>query len=888
MIRWIRRLLPLHATYKNEIDEEISYHLEERTRALVAGGMTPEAARAQAEAEFGSVPQARNELGSIDRRRARALQARAWRTDVAGDLRQGFRIFRRSPGFSLLLLLIIALAIGANSASFTVLRATLVKGLPYAEPDRIVHLWETGAGTENGTGLERSEASYPDFLDWRTQASAFAALEGYDETNVTIATPEGAMRSRGAYITPGFFDLLGVQPVLGRDFRPDENDPGGLPLAILSYATWQNRFGGSASVLDSSLTVDGNRLSIIGVLPAGFHFGPIGEADLWMPIVPGGRVTLRFNHWIRVIGRLEEGTSLARAQAELSQVMTRLAEQYPETNRGRDAVVVPLRDELLGGVQPVLVALFVAMGLVLLIACANIAGLLLARALGREQEIQVRTALGATRWRLARQLMIESLIFTALGAGVGLVLGQAGLRGVVNALPEGILDHLPALRSSRLDWSVIGYTALIAAFTALAFGLGPILHAIASDRAVISTSHRTTGRRGLHRLRDALVVGEIALTLVLLAGTALVGRSLASLLRVELGFQTDQVVTARIALAGPEYTTNSSNQRFFERLVAETRSLPRVSSVGAVSQLPLNGGGTNSLLLEGGPDLALPDRPVAVTRGVAGDYFETVGIPLVAGRVFTDRDDSLSTPSMVVSRALAQDLVPGGEVLGRKVSFFFNPDLTWEIIGVVEDVRTGSLEAAPPPTAYLSHLQAAENRMSLVLRTSGDVDGISRQLQGLVRSLDPSIPVYATGALSDIVNDAPAVATRRVPFTLLSIFAGSALVLAVVGLYGIVSYNVARRTRELGIRMALGAAPGQILRSVLRYGVGLALAGTVVGITIAIGLSRFLRGLLYGVGPLDVAAYAGSAGLLILVTMVATYLPARRATRVDPSIALRE
>ena len=888
MIRWIRRLLPLHATYQNEIAEEIAYHLEERTRALVAGGMTPAAARAQAEQEFGSVTQATNEISSIDRRHARALQARAWRTDVAGDLRQGFRIFRRSPGFSLLLLVIIALAIGANSASFTVLRATLVKGLPYADPDRIVHLWEIGAGTDNGTGANRSEASYPDFVDWRAQATAFAALEGYDQTNITIATPEGAVMTQGAYITPGFFDLLGVQPVLGRSFRPEENAPGGLPLAILSYATWQNRFGGSAAVLDSSLVVDGTNVSVIGVLPAGFHFAPIGDADLWMPLRPGPRVDFRFNHWLRVIGRLEDGASLDRAQAELSQIMGRLASQYPETNQGRDAVVVPVREEFLGGAEPVLVALFVAMGLVLLIACANIAGLLLARALGREQEIQVRTALGATRWRLARQLMIESLIFTTLGAILGIGLGQVGLRSVIGALPAGVLDHLPALRGSGLDWAVIGYTALIAAFTALAFGLGPIIHAVASDRAVISTSHRATGNRGLYRLRDLLVVGEIALTLVLLAGTALVGRSLASLLQVELGFRVYQVVTARVALAGPEYATNEANQRFFEQVIAEVGSLPQVSAVGSVSQLPLNGGGTNSLLLKGGPAVALPDRPVAVTRLVAGDYFGTVGIPLVSGRAFTSRDDSLAPRSMVVSRALAEALVPGGKVLGRQVSFFATPNVNWEIIGVVEDVRTGSLEAAPPPTAYLSHLQSADNRMSLVIRTASDPDGITRQVREIVRGLDPSIPVYATGRLADIVNDAPAVATRRVPFTLLSIFAGSALLLAIVGLYGIVSYNVARRTRELGIRMALGAAPGQILRGVLRYGIGLALAGTVAGIALAMALSRFLRGLLFGVGPLDIAAYAGSAALLILVTMVATYLPARRATRVDPSIALRE
>lgn len=890
MIHWLRRLLPRHSTYQNEIAEEITYHLEEKTKALIAGGMTPEAARAQAEREFGSVSDAKHELADIDRRYARALQARAWRTDLAGDLRQGFRVFRRSPGFSLLLLLIVALAIGANSASFTVLRATLVHGLPYAEPERIVHLWETGKGTEDGTsGVHRSEASYPDFLDWREQATAFSALEGYDPTNITIASAEGATMRPGANVTPGFFDLLGVEPVLGRMFRPEEDAPERLPIAILSYAAWQNRFGGSSAVLDSSLLLDGARYSVIGVLPAGFHFAAIGDADVWMLLdADATRRSLRFNHWLRVIGRLNDGVSLERAQSELSQVMGRLATQYPETNEGRDAVVVPVRDEFLGGVQPVLVALFVAMGLVLLIACANIAGLLLARALGREQEIQVRTALGASRWRLARQLIMESLIFTLLGSAIGIVLGQVGLRAVLGALPPGVLDHLPALRNSHLDWTVLGYTALIATLTAFAFGLGPILHAVRSDRSVISTSHRATGNRGLHRLRDVLVAGEIALTLVLLAGTALVGRSLVALLQVELGFNVERVVTARVALGGPEYATDAANQRFFEQLVSEVKEQPQMTSVGAISQLPLNGGGTSSLLLRGAPDVPLPERPVAILRTVVGDYFPTVGIPVVQGRVFTPDDDSTTQRAMVVSQALAQELDSGGNVVGRHVSFFFNPDVAWEIIGVVGDVRTGALEVEPPPTAYLSHLQAADNRMSLVIRTDLEEDRVGQQVRAIVTTLDPTIPVYSAGSLGDIVNNAPAVATRRIPFTLLGIFAGSALLLAVVGLYGIVSYSVARRTRELGIRMALGAAPGQILWSVLRYGGALALGGTAAGIVVAIGLSRFLRGLLYGVGPLDLAAYGGSAALLILVTLIATWIPARRATRVDPSVALRD
>ena len=890
MIRWIRRLLPRHANYQSEIQEEIAFHIEERTRALIAEGVDPAQATRQAEEEFGSIASARQELGAIDQRHAEKLEARAWRTDVAGDFRQGFRVFRRSPGFSLLLLVILALAIGANSASFTVLRGALVKGLPYAQPDRLVHLWETTPeGGTSSTDIHRTEASYPDFVDWREQSTAFTALEGYDKTNLAIASSSGVTMRQGAYVTTGFLSLLGVRPVLGRDFTAEEGvTEGGPTITLISYGIWQNRFGGTPTVVDSSIVLNGTSVRIIGVLPAGFHFAPIGDADVWMPLSEAdGRRELRFNHWLRVIGRLTPETSLERAQAEMSQIMGRLAAQYPETNQGRDAVVIPLRDELLGKVQPVLVALFVAMGLVLLIACANIAGLLLARAIGREQEIQVRAALGASRWRIARQLIVESLIFAVLGAILGMLLGQVGMRSVLGALPQGMLDGLPALRAGQLDGAVLGYTTLIAAITGIAFGLGPILHALGTNRT-ITASLRSTGPRGVRRLRDGLIVGEIALTLVLLAGTALVGRSLLSLLTQELGFRTEQIYTTRIALGGPAYDDPAVTRRFFDQLVSQVRVIPEVRSVGAVSQLPLNGGGTSTLHLEGTEEKPASERPEATTREVAGEYFQTMGIPLVGGRFFVPEDDGDAPRAVLVSQTLARVLEPSGDVLGRSIRFYAFPQVAWEIVGVVGDVRTGSLDAAPPPTLYWHLPQAFQNRMSLVIRTALPDARLAELVRDIVTSLDPSVPIYASGQLSAVVSDAPAVAARRVPFILLSIFAGSALILAIVGLYGVVSYSVVSRTRELGIRMALGALPSQIRWDVLRYGGMLAIAGTVVGILIAVALSSMLRDLLFGVGPLDIVAYGGAALLLVLVTIAASFVPAHRATRVDPAITLRE
>ncbi|HEY7683601.1 MAG TPA: ABC transporter permease [Gemmatimonadales bacterium] len=882
MIRWLRRVLPRWHTVDREIEEEVAFHLDSRAADLVMEGLPEAEARRQAEREFGDLQAARAQLAAIDRAQGDKARRGALLMDLAGDVRFGLRLLARSPGFTALLLITLALAIGANSATFTVVRSALLRGLPYLEPDRLVHLWETHAGG-------RSEASYPDFLDWRTERGVFAQLEGYNASDVTVARPDGGEIRLGGRVTPGFFELLGTQPILGRSFRPEEDVPDGAPVVILSYGYWMEVFGGDRGVLDSTLTLDGRPSRVIGILPPEFHFAPIGTADLWLTLGRSAeRRGQRFNHWVNVVARLRDGVTPAGAAVSLNALMNRLAASYPGSNQGRAALVVPLRQQLLGDIRPVLVALFVAMGLVLAIACANIASLLLARSLGREQEIRLRSALGASRWRLTRQLLVECLILGVLGGALGAMVGHLGVRLVVTSLPEALLDHLPYLRRVSVDAAVLGYTMLLALATALGFGLGPIAHAIRADgRGLVVRRSGVTAPGALLRLRDGLIVGEIALTLVLLTGTALVGRSLAALLSLELGFEPDQVLTLRVALNGPRFEANAVRQQFMDRLLDGVRALPGVSASGAVANLPLQGGNTNTFRVEGEPEAPPASRLEATTRATAGEYFRALGIRLVEGRVFDATDDSTHRLSVLISESLARHLFPAGSAIGRELRFYAFPESTWQIAGVVGDVRTGPLDAPSPPTIYFTHRQYPAYRMSVVVRSAVEPAALSREVRRLVRELDPAVPVYQVNTLKAEIGAAPAVAARRVPLLLIGAFAGAALIVAMVGLYGVVSFNVARRSREFGIRMALGAGPEQILGTVLRYGVSLALAGLGLGLLLALGLGQLLRGMLFGIGPGDPIAYLAAGSLLALVTLLASYLPARTATRVNPTDALR-
>ncbi|HEX6048665.1 MAG TPA: ABC transporter permease [Gemmatimonadaceae bacterium] len=880
------------------VDDEIAFHIDARLQDLRRRGHDEQDARAIAIREFGDIAAARRELAAVDRRIAGRRARGEWWADLWRDSSLAVRAMRRQPVITAAIVVTVALGIGANAAIFTVMQAALLAPLPYDRPERLVHLWET-----REVANDRTEASYPNFEDWRRSTRAFSHLEGYDPTNITVAGGDAPTMLQGGRVTAGFFSMLGVTPAHGRAFAPGEDVPNAPRIAVLSDGYWRRQLGADRGVIGRSIEIDGTPHVVIGVLPAGFHFAPIGAADVWMPLDQSAETRAeRSDHWLNVVARLRDGVTAEDARAELASVMRRLATAYPETNAGRGAAVVALRDQVVGDVRPLLLVLAGAVTLVLVIACANVAGLLLARAFARRREMAVRTALGASRRRLVRQLLTESVLLALIGCVAAVWLAGVGAQLLIAAIPEGTRSGMPYW--SDIGSGVSGRTALYAVVVALTAGVGfGLAPAVAASRASVADVLRQGGRGmtgGRGWMRDALVVTEVALTIVLLVGTGLLVRSLRELLRTDRGFDAEQVMTARVALAGPRYATDVSRRAFFDDVLERVREAPGVTVVGAVTQLPLNGGGTNTFRVEGAAEPPSSRRPEATLRGVAGDYFEAMGIGLVDGRRFTARDNTGSTPVIMINASLARSLFGGGRAVGERFRFYAFPEQAWEIVGVVRDVKTGRLDAAPPPTVYYSHLQAPDNRLSLAVRaacppgTAGAVRArmcepasLAAVIRRAVSALDPTVPVYAVTTMEEQVTRSPAVFARRYPLLLVGLFAATALVLAVVGLYGSISYAVVQRTREFGVRMALGATPGDIRRAVVRRGTLIAGTGIVLGVPGAFVLTRALRGMLYGVAATDVLTYLGACVVLGAVALVASYLPARRATRIEPTVALR-
>ena len=880
----IRRVFRVpRSDVERDVDEELRFHIDSRTDALVRQGIPPDSARLQALREFGDVGAARGELVIIDNRQLRSRSRAEWWRDVAQDARVAIRGYARRPAFTAVVLLTLALAIGANSAIFSVAEAVLLRGLPYRDSERLVHLWET----QRNDVTDRSEASYPDYIDWLSATDVFSGLAGYNGTNVTVADANASTRERGLRVTPNFFTVLGVQPQRGRAFLDGEDHPDGSPIVVISHEYWQRQFGGDSAV-GRPMNIDGRPHVVVGILPSGFRFAPAGEIELWFTLGGGDRRAARGNHWVNVVARLQPGVSLDAARARMTAVMNRLAAAYPETNSARGIVVEPLREVIVGPVRPTLVVLIGAVAIVLIIACANVGSLVLTRSIERGGEIAVRTALGASRRRLIRQLVTENVLIAVAGGALGAWIAWHAVRALVAVASPEMLDRMPQLRDAGVNLTVLAFTLALACLTGIAFGLAPALlatHRRATD--LLRGGARAGTSRGRRRLRDALVACEIACTVVLVVAATLMARSLGRLMDVHPGFVADRVVTSRIALAGERYQRGDVQQRFFEGFVARVRALPGVRFAGAVTNPPLQGGGTNTFRVEGQSEPPASNRPEATMRGVAGEYFSAMGIPLVAGRFFTAQDDSLRPYGIIVNESLARRFVERAPAVGAKLRFYAFPDSAWEIIGVVGDVKTSRLDAPAPHTVYYSHLQAAENRMTVVAKTTRDERALLGEIRRVARAMDPALPVYDMRTMRQQIGQSPAVSARRYPMLLIGAFAVAALALAIVGVYGVIAYSVAQRTRELALRVALGATNGNVIALILKRGALLALVGIGVGLLAALVLSRSLGALLYDVSATDGATYAGVAILLGLVALLASYIPSRRATRVDPATALR-
>ncbi|MGA8145094.1 MAG: ABC transporter permease [Candidatus Acidiferrales bacterium] len=808
------------------------------------------------------------------------------------QLRYSVRMLLKYPGFTAVAVLTLALGIGANTAIFSIVYTALLRSLPYKEPGRLVTLAE---GRQNISG-QAVTSSYPDFLDWRRMARSYESLSGFGRDGFTLTGNGDPKNIAAVQVTTNFLSTLGVKPMLGRDFVDGEDPADGPHVVILTYGFWRSEFGGDRGIVGRTIRLDNKPATVIGVLPREFQFAPAREAPLWVPLhLTPDPATRRSLRWMRAIGRLAPGVSLNQARAEMDGITARLAREYPEVDGSTFVEMGSLRDNIVGPVRPVLMILFGAVGFVLLIACANVANLLMTRSIDRRKEFAIRTALGASRGDLVSQILTESLLLSAVGAAFGFLGAQWGVRFLVDALPQAQLQTMPFLRDAETNVPVLLFLCGVTFVTAIIFGLAPALsvsHAPVND--MLKNESRGGTSKGHTRLRNAFVVAEIAISLVLLVGAGLLLKSLRTLLHQNPGFDARNVLTFNVSLPDASYPSqqewpfDSPKSAQFEKAFTERlRNLPGVESVAAGDSVPLNGGGSIRFLIEGQPKPAGQDEECDI-RGVDFQYFPTMKVPLIAGRLFSATDSGEVPWRLIVNQAFVKRYFPNENPLGKRLRFTFSPKEPFrEIVGVAGNVAEDDLAAPPPPVVYYSVDQNPSSFLSYVMRTSGDPSAFIGAARATLTSIDPQLALIQPQSMEQIASQSPSVFLRRYPSYLIGSFATLALVLAMVGLYGLISYTVMQRTREIGIRVALGAQRTDILRMVIAQGSGAACAGIAIGIVTGLALTRVMASLLYGVTATDGLTFASVTALLALVAVAACLIPARRATRVDPIIALR-
>lgn len=802
---------------------------------------------------------------------------------VLKDLKFAFRSLFKRPGFVAVAVVTLALGIGGSTAIFTVVDAALLRGLPYKSPDRLVHLWEKTPQD----AFSKREFSYPDYQDYQKN-NVFDGLAAYTGGRVLLSGEGESESVGGPRVNANFFSVLGVEPILGRTFQEGEDQQGGPRVVVLSYGLWQRRFGGDNSVVGKGLTINGEGYQIIGVLPQSFQFA-LRNGDLWLPYQPTqNQLTRRFMHSTNLIGRLKPGVNESQAQSDLGVIANRIEQEHNQSHAGTTIRIVPLQEEIIGTVRPILLVLLAAVGFVLLIACANVASLLLTRSLARQKEVAIRSALGASRWRVVRQLLTESLVLSLFGGAAGLLIAYWGVPALVAALPQNQLNAMPFLKTLGLDASILAFSFALSLLTGLVFGLAPALQSSRLDlNEVLKEGGRNMAAGASHRLRSALVVTEIALAVVLLVGAGLMMKSLLRLLQTDVGFKTENLLTMTTVLPPTKYTQANQLINFNDQLQERVRSMPGVSNAGTVDILPLNGGNTTRFYIDGDPVPAPGKEIEANMRFVSDTYFQTLGVPLVAGRMFDQRDTPDKPGVVVIGKTIADRLFPGRDPVGRKIRYNAIQADPVEIVGVVGDVKITGLDEALRPVLYYPYRQGPGPFANLVVRTDGDPTALAASVRNEIRSLEPDAAILNVNTMDQMIAQTPASFMRRFPALLISIFAGVALLLASIGIYGVVSYSVSQQTHYIGVRMALGASPADILKMVLKQGLVLALLGVGIGVVAAFGFMRWLRTLLFEVSTNDVTTFAVVAGALFVVALVACYLPARRATKVDPLVALR-
>jgi macrolide transport system ATP-binding/permease protein len=861
-------------TFNSELEEEMSFHREQKEKDLREAGVAPKTAHHEAALEF----------GNPTRLKEQSYEVMGFRFEtVWQDLHFALRQLRRSLGFTLTATLMLALGIGASVAIFAFVDAALISPLPYKDPTHLVDV------NERAKMFPRSNLSYQDYVDWKKMNKVFSAMEVYTGSGYLMSTPSGVEPVPGARVSAGFFRVLGVTPVLGRDFYDGEGQPGAADTVMVTYATWQTRFGGRRDILGQTVTLDGKPNTIIGVLPASFQFAPRGKAEFWATVHTLTSCEKRRScHNLYGVARLKDGVTVQMALADMTSIAKQLEVQYPVSNRGQGASVMPLYEEIVGDIRPILLVLLGGAGLLLLIACVNVSSLLLVRSEARKREIAVRGALGASPARLARQFITEALVLVVAGGALGLLCADGAMQMLLRLISKDMLAYMPYLGGIGLNAHVVGFAGMISLLAAALFAMTPVLRLpLAQLREGLADGGRTSAGTFWRRFGANLVVLELAVAVVLLVGAGLLGKSFYKLLHVELGFQQDHLATAQVVLPDTTYSKDPQRVAVSRQILARVSSLPGVKSAALTTMLPVSGNGnTNWIRFVGKPYNG--EHNEVNQREVSAEYFKTLQAKLVEGRFFTDDEDASKPQVTVINKALARLYFPGEDPVGKK---FGDTELTpkslREIVGVVDDVKEGSLDSEIWPAEYDPLNQNSESYVSLVVRTTQDEKLVLPALVGAIHEIDPGIGAIDEITMVQRINESQTAYLHRSSAWLVGGFAAMALLLGVVGLYGVIAYSVSQRTREIGVRMALGAQQSSVYRMILKEAGWLTGFGILAGLVCSIAAATLMRKLLFGIHTWDVSTLAAVALLLGVSALLASYFPARRAASVNPVEALR-
>src|ERR1700737_2348161 len=812
-------------------------------------------------------------------------------TGLFQDTRYALRQLRKNPGFTAVAVLTLALGIGANTAIFSVVNGVLLRPLAFRDADRLVRVWHVPPA-KSFPGMTTFSVSAANYLDWQSQNHVFEQMAIYTYHGFTLTGSQKPEQVDAGAVSSGFFATLGVQPMLGRVFVPEEDRPGRSNVVVLSYRFWQEHFGSNADVVGHNINMDGQSYLVAGVMPPSFRFPDV--AQVWTPMAWTDRErAVRGEHHCVVIARLKPGIDLKQAQAEMNAISGRLEQLYPEDDKGWGAVVVPLHDDLVGDVRPALLVLLGAVAFILLIACVNVANLALAKTFSRQKEVAIRTALGASSARVLRQILAETVLLALAGGGIGLTYAHFGVRLIMAFLA----DKLPRLVELGLDLRVLGFTALVSLLTGIVAGVLPALRLTRADvnQALKQGLGRTDSDSGGHRTRSILVVAEVALSLVPLFGAGLMIRSFQLLQSVNPGFESHGVLTMTLSVARAKFPSPAQQISFFERVLQQVRTLPGVESAGVIDDIPLNGNGSHQpVAIAGRPLVAMSDQPEVDVRLISPGYIHALHVPILRGRDFDDTDIAGRPAAILISESMAHQFWPGEDAIGKRLTMTFFPDAVREVVGVVGEVKLeGLYEGRPSTLLYVPLDQVSVPAtggwnsfpMTLVVRSTSNPTGIVSAVSNTVHEVDREIPLRDILTMDDLVTNS--IAQQRLNMLLLGAFGGLALLLAAIGIYSVLSYSVKRRVQEIGIRLALGARLVDVLRMVLVEGMKPTLIGVAAGTLGALALGRVLSSLIYSVKPTDPLTFLAVAALLAFISLLASIIPAYRATRVDPMVALR-